>query len=85
MKWPWQGTSRMTVSREPLEVLELAERTAALAESRLAETRRRIESRWADAERAIVARRTISALSFSIQLVPPVPARQVRPLKWGKR
>lgn len=51
-------------------------------------TLERIKARWApleEAQRNAVARRTVGALTFSIQLAPPVPARQVRPLPWGNR
>lgn len=57
-------------------------------ESRRDGTLRRILARNAaieEAQRQAVARRTLSALTFSVQLAPPVPARRIAPLKWGKR
>ena len=57
-------------------------------ENRREGTLQRILARNAAIEeqhRQAVVRRTVSALTFSIQLAPPVPVRRIAPLQWGQQ
>lgn len=45
----------------------------------------RIKARWAEAERGIIARRTVSLMTFSVQLATPSEHRIIKPLAWGRK
>ena len=85
MKWPWQSDAEpMRKKAEALDRAELRAREDALADLHRGKTLERIKGRWAAAEQAIVAKRTVAKLTLATQLVP-VPARRIAPLKWGNR